>query len=249
MLAGCGGSSTPRASTPEPAPAATATATPAPVLVELIQQRPGALIDKITVRTDGSALFDRPSGGVGRVEREVLVDDVAMRELREGLSDVPERLPRGRGEPAANGATYIVRFGGRSVVARQGVEPDAMRGAIRVLAGLLVGDGVARVVDEDLGGVAGSTHAAEPRVVVFFQRQGAAGATLDTITVRSDGSAELQKRYGGAGGRFKELQLLRGQLAAPAPRPRRLPAGSTLTRGSPPPGGAAVPAPHRRQDA
>jgi hypothetical protein len=76
-------------------------------------------------------------------------------------------------------------------------------------------------------------------VLVFFQRQGAGGATLDTFTVRRDGSGRLEKRYGGAGGRFKDLELRRGALprlrAALAKLPR---SGSTLTRGSPPPGGA-----------
>ena len=47
---------------------------------------------------------------------------------------------------------------------------------------------------------------------MFFQRQGAGGATLDTFTVRRDGSARLEKRYGGAGGRFKDLELLHGVL-------------------------------------
>ncbi len=69
--------------------------------------------------------------------------------------------------------------------------------------------------------MAGSTHAGQVRKaspLVFFQRQGAAGATLDTITVRADGTATLQKRYGGAGGRFKELRAAR---AASWPRLRR----------------------------
>src|SRR5215207_6243499 len=81
-----------------------------------------------------------------------------------------------------------------------------------------------------------TAHAAP--VLVFFQRQGAGGATLDTFTVRRDGTATLEKRYGGAGGRFKELVLREGSL----PRLERalagLPGGDTLTRGSPPPGGA-----------
>ena len=89
-----------------------------------------------------------------------------------------------------------------------------------------------------------STHASDldepkPRTLVYFQRQGAAGATLDTITVRSDGTATHEKRYGGAGGRFRELTLRAGRLPklrrALARLPRR---ASTLTRGCPPPGGA-----------
>ena len=133
VLAGCGdgGSSpsaartaAPAASTATPAPSA-APASKAPVLVTLIQQRPGALIDKITVRTDGTGVFDRPSGGVGRVLRDVEVDQGAVERLRETLAAVPERVGKGRGELAANPATYIVRFDGRTVVARQGREPAA----------------------------------------------------------------------------------------------------------------------------
>ena len=75
--------------------------------------------------------------------------------------------------------------------------------------------------------------------IVFFQRQGAAGATLDTFTVRRDGSARLEKRYGGAGGRFRDLQLREGVLPKLRAALARLPrSGSTLTEGSPPPGGA-----------
>ena len=86
---------------------------------------------------------------------------------------------------------------------------------------------------------AGQARAAtDAPVLVFFQRQGAGGATLDTFTVRRDGTARLEKRYGGAGGRFKDLVLRERSL----PRLKRalasLPGGATLTRGSPPPGGA-----------
>jgi hypothetical protein len=83
-----------------------------------------------------------------------------------------------------------------------------------------------------------SAPAAEAPTVVFFQRQGAAGATFDTITIRDDGDVTLQKRYGGAGGRFTDLRLHDGQLAALRQELARLPGGATLTRGSPPPGGA-----------
>ena len=76
-------------------------------------------------------------------------------------------------------------------------------------------------------------------VLVFFQRQGAAGATLDTFVVRRDGSGRLEKRYGGAGGRFKDLALKPGELPKLRAALARLPRdGSTLTAGSPPTGGA-----------
>jgi hypothetical protein len=74
--------------------------------------------------------------------------------------------------------------------------------------------------------------------LVFFQRQGAAGATLDTFTVRADGTARLEKRYGGAGGLFKNLELEPGQLGALRRELSRLPRGGTLERGAPPALGA-----------
>jgi hypothetical protein len=74
--------------------------------------------------------------------------------------------------------------------------------------------------------------------LVFFQRQGAAGATLDTFTVRRDGTARLEKRYGGAGGRFKDLELRRGALRRLRAALARLRGAGTLERGTPDPGGA-----------
>ena len=183
LLGGCGdgggattASRTPVATaTPAAAKAKGPTGSAAPVLVEMTMQRPGALLDKITIHTDGYGLFDRPSGGVGRVQRDVVVKRSVLERLRASLAKV-------RGD----------------------------------------------------GG-----EAKEAPELVFFQRQGAGGATLDTFTVRRDGSGRLEKRYGGAGGRFKDLELRDGVLPRLRAALKRLPrSGSTLTRGSPPPGGA-----------
>ena len=98
------------------------------------------------------------------------------------------------------------------------------------------------IVTERLGGAAGSTHAAnvgKAPEVVFFQRQGAGGATLDTVSVRADGTATPQRRYGGAGGRFPELRLKPRAAARSCDRAlKRLPRRLLDDRGSPPPGGA-----------
>ncbi len=196
------------------------------------------------MREDGSGLFDRPSGGVGRVQRDVELEPEAVDEIRTELEDAPARVPPGSGRRTPNGATYIVRFDGRTVVARQGREPAALRESIHLLADMLVGDHVRKVVDEKLGGAAGSTHATgvgkerKAKELVFFQRQGAAGATLDTLSVRVDGTATHDMRYGGAGGRFREYVLRKGALDRIRRALSRLPGGSSLTRGSPPPGGA-----------
>jgi hypothetical protein len=51
------------------------------------------------------------------------------------------------------------------------------------------------------------------------------------MTVRRDGTARLEKRYGGAGGRFKDLELRRGELAKLRAALARVPrSGSSLTR-------------------
>lgn len=97
---------------------------------------------------------------------------------------------------------------------------------------------------------ASEAPAAKAAELVYFQRQGEGGATLDTVSVRVDGTATYDRRHGGAGGRFKELVLRRGQLArvrrALAALPKQ---GSSLTRGSPPPGWGAIPAALRRPHA
>ena len=73
---------------------------------------------------------------------------------------------------------------------------------------------------------------------MFFQRQGAGGATLDTVTVargRERDAAEALRRRGG---RFKELALRPGQLARVRRDLARLPSGANADRGGLRPGGA-----------
>ena len=251
-LAGCGGGGgEPRAArtTPTPAPAAEKakgpTGSDAPVLVQVTMQRPGALLEKITIHADGYGLFDRPSGGVGRVQRDVVIEPAVLRRLRASLRRVHGDGGEPSGAPAADPASYILRYHGRTFVATQGAEPRELRTPVHIVrAMLLYGEGYRKVTRERLGGVAGSTHLSgigkekTAPALVFCQRQGEGGATLDAITVRSDGTATLEKRHGGAGGRFKE-QVLRGSelprlKAALARLPR---SGDSLTRGDPPPGG------------
>ena len=69
---------------------------------------------------------------------------------------------------------------------------------------------------------------AAAKTLVTFQRNGGLAATLDELTVRADGSATLDKRYGGAGRRADDFVLraaafgrLRRALAV---LPQRLPA-------------------------
>ena len=51
---------------------------------------------------------------------------------------------------------------------------------------------------------AAAPHAAE---LVNYQRNGGLAATLDTVTVRTDGATRADKRYGGAGRRFDDFRL------------------------------------------
>jgi hypothetical protein len=244
-MAGCGsggdGGGAPRAAstpTPQAGKAASPVGSKAPVLLTMTMQRPGALLDKITIHTDGYGLFDRPSGGVGRVQRDVVIEPKVLRRLRAGLARVDGDGGKPTGARAANPANYILRYRGRTFVATQGAEPRQLRAPVHILrAMLLEGEGFAKVTRERLGGVAGATHLSgigkekQAPVLVFFQRQGAGGATLDTFTVRRDGSGRLEKRYGGAGGRFKDLELRRGELAKLRAALARVPrSGSSLTR-------------------
>jgi hypothetical protein len=69
---------------------------------------------------------------------------------------------------------------------------------------------------------------------VAFQRNGGLAATLDTVTVRADGTTRSDKRYGGAGRRYVDFRLrptlLRRLRVALGRLPRRLPEGGSGDR-------------------
>jgi hypothetical protein len=82
------------------------------------------------------------------------------------------------------------------------------------------------------GGSKREPQAARPHrsaELVAFQRNGGLAATLDTVTVRADGTTRADKRYGGAGRRYADFRLrpalLRRLRAALARLPARLPDG------------------------
>jgi hypothetical protein len=60
--------------------------------------------------------------------------------------------------------------------------------------------------------------------LVNFQRNGGLAATLDTVTVRADGTTRADKRYGGAGRRFDDFRLSAPVMARLRVALRRLPA-------------------------
>ena len=74
-------------------------------------------------------------------------------------------------------------------------------------------------------------HAAE---LVNYQRNGGLAATLDTVSVRTDGATRADKRYGGAGRRFDDFRLsakVMTRLRAALERlPSRAPAVGTGVR-------------------
>ncbi len=68
-------------------------------------------------------------------------------------------------------------------------------------------------------------------VLARFQRNGGLVATLDVVTLRTDGTARLDKRYGGAGRRIIDFRLRASTLerirARLAKLPRRVHAAGT----------------------
>jgi hypothetical protein len=60
--------------------------------------------------------------------------------------------------------------------------------------------------------------------LVNYQRNGGLAATLDTVTVRTDGATRADKRYGGAGRRFDDFRLSAPVMARLRAALGRLPA-------------------------
>ena len=69
-------------------------------------------------------------------------------------------------------------------------------------------------------------HAATPRAaeLVNYQRNGGLAATLDTVSVRTDGRTRADNRYGGAGRRFEDFRLSAPVMARLRAALGRLPA-------------------------
>ncbi len=129
-VAACGGAS----STPKPA-------RQAPELVAF--QRNGgftATLDTVTVRTDGSTRADKRYGGAGRRYDDFHLRPALLVRLRAALARLPAKLPRvGLGD--RTGATYLLRYRGRTYAARQGAVPVALRPAVSTLDAIADGAG------------------------------------------------------------------------------------------------------------
>ena len=94
----------------------------------------------MTVRADGATRADKRYGGAGRRFDDFRLSAAVMARLRAAL----ERLPAAR-PPSATasrlGATYLLRYRGRTYVAKQGAVPAALRPAVATLDAIADGGG------------------------------------------------------------------------------------------------------------
>jgi hypothetical protein len=131
-LAGCGGASEHRAA-PRPQRAA-----------ELVNfQLNGGLaatLDTVTVHTDGATRADKRYGGAGRRYEDFRLSAAFMARLRAALERLPALAPA-VGDGTRMGATYLLRYRGRSYAARQGAVPAALRPAVSTLRSIVEGGG------------------------------------------------------------------------------------------------------------
>jgi hypothetical protein len=140
VLAGCGGAAKPAAPGASGA-GAPARARQAPKLVNY--QRNGgfaATLDTVTVRIDGSTRTDKRYGGAGRRFDDFRLSAPVMARLRAALERLPARIPAVR-EGMRAGATYLLRYRGRTYVARQGAVPAILRPAVGTLDAIADGGG------------------------------------------------------------------------------------------------------------
>ena len=136
VFAGCGGGgSTAPKTQPAPAP---------PHSPELVAfQRNGgftATLDTVTVRADGTTRSDKRYGGAGRHYDDFRMRPALFRHLRADLEHLPVRVPAvGTGD--RQGATYLLRYDGRTYAARSGAVPASLRQVIATLDSIADGAG------------------------------------------------------------------------------------------------------------
>jgi hypothetical protein len=106
-------------------------------------QRNGGLaatLDTVTVHADGTTRADKRYGGAGRRYDDFRLSAAVMARLRAALRRLPARAPA-VGEGTRMGATYLLRYRGRTYVARQGAVPAALRPAVSTLRSIVDGAG------------------------------------------------------------------------------------------------------------
>jgi len=131
-LAGCGSASE------RPAPSRPHRA------AELVNfQRNGGLaatLDTVTVRADGATRADKRYGGAGRRFDDFRLSAAVMARLRAALERLPARAPA-VGDGMRLGATYLLRYRGRTYAAKEGAVPAALRPAVATLQSIVEGSG------------------------------------------------------------------------------------------------------------
>jgi hypothetical protein len=148
LLAACGGGAERAAPAPRdaaaPAPRDAATPARAPQAAELVNyQRNGGLaatLDTVIVRADGATRSDKRYGGAGRRYDDFRLSAPVMARLRAALRRLPARAPA-VGDGVRLGATYLLRYRGRTYVAKEGAVPAALRPAVATLDAIADGGG------------------------------------------------------------------------------------------------------------
>jgi hypothetical protein len=147
-LAGCGGGEKPAApaqrdATAPPGTNAAAQRRPATSAELVNYQRNGGLaatLDTVSVRADGSTRADKRYGGAGRRFDDFRLSAAVFARLRAALRRLPERAPA-VGDGVRLGATYLLRYRGRTYVAKEGAVPAALRPAVDTLDAIANGGG------------------------------------------------------------------------------------------------------------
>jgi hypothetical protein len=106
-------------------------------------QRNGGLaatLDTVTVRADGTTRADKRYGGAGRRYDDFRLSAAVMARLRAALARLPAHTPA-VGDGTRMGATYLLRYRGRTYVAREGAVPAALRPAVSTLRSIVEGGG------------------------------------------------------------------------------------------------------------
>jgi hypothetical protein len=148
-LAGCGATGPERSTGATATSAAERAGTRAPVLVSG-QRNGGALsatLDAVLVRTDGWTRVDKRHGGAGRRYDDFRLRADAMRRLRAALARLPARAPNDSATPG-RGASYLLRYRGRTYYAVADKVPRSLRPAVDQLQAIIDGGGRGGRVNE-----------------------------------------------------------------------------------------------------
>jgi hypothetical protein len=100
-----------------------------------------ATLDAVTIRAGGATHFEKRFGGAGGRFDDFRLSMPMLARVRAALARVPTRVGAWGGAGLAGGATYILRYRGRSYAAREGAVPRALRPVVAALDDVLDGAG------------------------------------------------------------------------------------------------------------